>query len=476
VVLISLDSLLSTLKSCQLEAIKHTQVPQLILAGAGTGKTTTITAKIAYMVEKENIDPSQILALTFSKEAAKHMREKVEQLLQGQEIHIKTFHSFCAELIKDHADRCKVLGDFKIFEEMDSAIFIFRELKTDAYTAKLYANTIGKAKDLNISIVQFKEFLEKLKKQVSYVENDESKWKELYRESKFKLNTFHIQEFKDKEDKKVKQADKKRYSEFIDLYEEYLKYSNFISAWEKYEEKKSAINALDYGDLNKIALWYLDVYGTQELNETFRYIIIDEFQDTNYVQFELIKKLTESNKNITVVADPNQTIYAFRGAYTNNIEVFKEQFNPTIVSLDVSFRSSNKILRVAHTLIEKNYGDDKKKECLLLKNHKDIEGENVNILETEDDNEEARAIVEKIEEYLAQGIPPKEIVVLYRTHAQGRKVRHALENGGLPFRVKDDTDFLKQPEIKKALAYLYIINNISHPTARGTEAWWRIFH
>ncbi|MDO8724607.1 MAG: ATP-dependent DNA helicase [Candidatus Methanoperedens sp.] len=471
-----LNSLLSTLKPRQLESIKHTQGPQLILAGAGTGKTTTITAKIAYMVEKENIDPSQILALTFSKEAARHMREKVENLLQGKEIHVKTFHSFCAELIKDHADRCKVPGDFKIFEEMDSAIFIFRELKTDAYTASLYANTIGKAKDLNISIDKFKEFLETLKKQVQDIEKDECIWKELYRESKFKLNTFHLQEFKDKEDKKAKQAEKKRYSEFIDLYEEYQKYSNFISAWEKYEEKKSAIGALDYGDLNKIALWYLDVYGTQELNDTFRYIIIDEFQDTNYVQFELIRKLTAANKNITVVADPNQTIYAFRGAYTNNIEEFKKQFNPAIVSLDVSFRSTNKILRVAHTLIEKSYGDDKKKECLLLKNYMDIEGENVSIIETEDDNEEARAIVEKIEEYLAQVIPPKEIAILYRTHAQGRKVRHALENRGLPFRVKDDTDFLKQPEIKTALAYLYIINNISHPTARGTEAWWRIFH
>jgi DNA helicase-2/ATP-dependent DNA helicase PcrA len=404
------------------------------------------------------------------------VREKVEKLLLGKEIHVKTFHSFCAELIKDHAERCKVPGDFKIFEEMDSAIFIFRELGTDARTASLYANTIGKAKDLNISIDKFKEFLETLKKQVQDIEKDESKWKELYRESKFKLNTFHLQEFKDKEDKKAKQAEKKRYSEFMDLYEEYLKYSNFISAWEKYEEKKSAICALDYGDLNKISLWYLDVYGTQELNDSFRYIIIDEFQDTNYVQFELIKKLTAANKNISVVADPNQTIYAFRGAYTNNIEVFKEQFNPAIVSLDVSFRSTNKILRVAHTLIEKNYGDDKKKECLLLKNHKDIEGENVSIIETEDDNEEARAIVEKIEEYLAQGIPPTEIAVLYRTHAQGRKVRHALENRGLPFRVKDDTDFLKHPEIKTALAYLYIINNISHPTARGTEAWWRIFH
>jgi len=474
-----LDSLLSTLKPRQLEAIKHTHGPQLILAGAGTGKTTTITAKIAYMVEKENIDPSEVLALTFSKEAARNMREKVEQLLKGKEIHVKTFHSFCAEIIKDHSDRCKVHGDFKIFEEIDSAIFIYREIGTDARTAGLYANTIGKAKDLNISTDDFKKFLEKLKKQVQDIEKDENRWKEQYCEYRFKLNTFHLKEFKDKDDRKVKQAEKKKYSEFIDLYEEYLKYSNFILGWEKYEEKKRDLGALDYGDLNKIALLYLDVYGTQELNDTFRYIIIDEFQDTNYVQFELIKKLTAANKNITVVADPNQTIYAFRGAYANNIEEFKKQFSLSdkdIVSLDVSFRSTNKILRVAHTLIEKNYAQDKKKECQLLKNNKDTEGENVSIIETEDDSEEARAIVEKIEDYLEKGIPPKEIAVLYRTHAQGRKVRQALENRGLPFRVKDDTDFLKQPEIKTALAYLYVINNISHPTARGTESWWRIFH
>ncbi len=474
-----LNSLLSDLKPRQLEAIKRISGPQLILAGAGTGKTTTITAKIAYMVEKESIDPSHILALTFSREAARNMREKIEKLLQGKEVYVRTFHSFCAELIRDNADRCRVPVDFKIFEEIDSAIFIYREIGVDARNASRYANTISKAKDLNISIEDFKKYLEKLKKSVQDIKKDADNWEELYREFKFRLNTFHLKTFKDKEDKKAKQAEKKRYAEFIDLYEEYLKYSKFISAWEKYEEKKSGINALDYGDLNRIALAYLDMYGTKELNDTFRYIIIDEFQDTNYVQFELIKKLTAANKNITVVADPNQTIYAFRGAYTNNIEEFRKQFKlkpEDIISLDVSFRSTNKILRVAHTLIEKNYSEENMHECQLLKNHKDIEGENVCMIEAEDENEEARAIVEKIEAFLSQGTLPSEIAILYRTHAQGRKVRHALENRGLPFRVKDDTDFMKQPEIKTALAYLYVINNISHPTARGTEAWWRIFH
>lgn len=475
----SLDSSLSELKPRQLLAIECISGPQLILAGAGTGKTTTIVAKIAYMIEKQGIDPAQILALTFSREAARNMHEKIEELLQGKEVYVRTFHSFCAELIRDNADKCKIQSDFKIFEEIDSAIFIHRELGIDARNAGLYANTISKAKDLNISIADFKGYLEKLKKGIQVIEKDAIRWEQVHREFKLKLNTFHLQTFENKEDKKAKQAEKKRYAEFIDLYEDYLKYLKFISAWEKYEEKKARAGALDYGDLNMIALAYLDMYGTQELNDKFRYIIVDEFQDTNYVQFELIKKLTAAHKNITVVADPNQTIYAFRGAYTNNIEEFKKQFDlqkENVVSLNVSFRSTNKILRIAHTLIEKNYSDDRKQECQLLKNHKDIEGENVSIIETEDENEEARCIVEKIESFLAQGILPCDIALLYRTHAQGRKVRHALENRGLPFRVKDDTDFLKQPEIKTALSYLYVINNISHPTERGTEALWRIFH
>lgn len=458
-----------------MEAIKHRQGPLLILAGAGTGKTTTITRRIAYMVEKENIDPSCILALTFSKEAARNMREKVEMLLHGKEVQVQTFHSFCAELIKEHADRCKIPLEFRIFDEIDSAIFMFKQLKINAKNASLYANTIGKSKDLNISIEDFKKFMEMLKSHVMELEKDETIWDKKYSESKLGFNTLHL----NKNDRKANKAEKKRFSKFIDLYEEFLKYSNFISAWEKYEEKKKETDTLDYGDLNRIALWYLDVYGAEELNEKFRYIIIDEFQDTNYVQFELIKKLTDANKNITVVADPNQTIYAFRGAYTDNIEEFKKQFalsDKDIVSLDASFRSTNKILRVSHALIEKNYEETKKKDCQLLVNYENKEGDNVSIIETEDDSEEARAIADKIEEYLAEGIPAKDIAVLYRTHMQGRKVRHALNSRGLPFRVKEDSDFLKQPEIKTALAYLYIINNISHPTARGTESWWRIFH
>ena len=246
-----------------------------------------------------------------------------------------------------------------------------------------------------------------------------------------------------------------------------------------YEERKKALNCLDYGDLNRIALNFLNKYGTAELNDTYTHIIVDEFQDTNYVQFELIKHLTEREKNITVVADENQSIYAFRGAYSDNIEEFKKQFGISekdIVSLDVSFRSTNKILKVAHRLISHNYPEDRKNECILLKNCKADEGKNVVIQETKDDGEEARKIVEQIESYIEKGIPLKEIAVLYRTHSQGRQIRQALQRREIPVIVKDDADYLKQPEIKTVLSYLYILNNLMDPTPRGTEAWWRLFH
>ena len=147
-----------------------------------------------------------------------------------------------------------------------------------------------------------------------------------------------------------------------------------------------------------------------------------------------------------------------------------------VVSLDVSFRSTNKILKVAHRLISHNYPEDRKSECILLKNCKDNEGKNVVIQETKDDGEEARKVVEQIESYIEKGIPLKEIAVLYRTHNQGRQIRQALQRREIPVIVKDDADYLKQPEIKTVLSYLYILNNLMDPTPRGTEAWWRLFH
>lgn len=466
----------STLTPRQKEAVEHTAGPLLILAGAGTGKTKTITEKIAFMIEKQGIEPGKILALTFSREAARNMEQKIRALLdQGADVKVSTFHAFCANLIKNNAEKCRVSEQFTIFEDTDAAIMIYKESSTTTENAALYSKTISIAKDLNLSINEFKNYLQKKKAfLLEFVE--ESKLEQFYRECKVNLNTFHL---KNKDQQKELKKEKKSWKDFIELYEGYRKYADFISAWETYEERKKALNCLDYGDLNWIVLNLFNAYGTTEINDTYSHIIIDEFQDTNYIQFELIKHLTAKEQNITVVGDVNQSIYAFRGAYSDNIEEFKKQFEiseSSIISLDVSFRSTNKILKVAHELISHNYPEDRKSECILLKNCNDTIGKNVVIQETKDDGEEARKIVEQIEAFIEKGTPLKEIAVLYRTHAQGRQIRQALQRREIPIVVKDDADYLKQPEIKTVLSYLYVLNNITNPTPRGTEAWWRLFH
>ncbi|MDQ1252750.1 MAG: ATP-dependent helicase UvrD/PcrA [Euryarchaeota archaeon] len=471
-----LEKLFLTLTDKQKEAVEHTSGPLLILAGAGTGKTSTITGKIAFMIKKCGIDPGKILALTFSREAAKNMEQKTLKLLDGgTAVNVSTFHAFCAELIRNNAEKCEVFEQFSILEEIDAAILIYKELGTSSRNATIYSSTIAKAKDLNISIDQFKDYL-KTKKESLFKFTEESGLEHLYTECQINLNTFHL---KSKDQQKALKDEKKNWQEFIELYDEYRKYVDFTRVWEIYEERKKELNFLDYGDLNRIALKFLNKFGSTELNDTYMHIIVDEFQDTNYVQFELIKHLTEREKNITVVADENQSIYAFRGAYSDNIKEFKNHFGISekdIVSLDVSFRSTNKILKVAHRLISHNYPEDRINECILLQNCIAAEGKNVIIQETKDDGEEARKIVEQIESYLEKGIPLKEIAVLYRTHSQGRQIRQALQKREIPVIVKEDADYLKQPEIKTVLSYLYVLNNLMDPTPRGTEAWWRLFH
>ncbi|MCL7415547.1 MAG: ATP-dependent helicase [ANME-2 cluster archaeon] len=472
-----LGSILEGLKEKQLSAVKHTTGPLLILAGAGTGKTTTITAKIAYMVKELGIDPAHILALTFSREAATNMKVKVEQLLGGvSEVQVSTFHSFCAQIIRENADKCGVPSEFAILEDVDTAIILHKDLGAPVRDALLYANSISKAKDLNITIDTLKEFLGGKKQVLLDMEGDEESWEKTYHRNTTRLNTFHLL---DNTEKKGLKSERRAWIEFNDVYTEYVRYRDLIGTWVKYEKRKKRRGVLDYGDLNKKALEFLNTYGAQHVTDRYRYIIIDEFQDTNYVQFELIKLLSGDERNVTVVADPNQTIYAFRGAYTNNIQEFTKYFNilpGDIVSLDVSFRSTDRILRVSHDLIKGNYSAIDMDMCIQLHNYAGVEGENVHIVETTDDNEEARYVVEQIEKCLERGMNPSEIAVLYRTHAQGRKVKQALENRGHSIRVKDDTDFLKQPEIKTALAYLYVLDTIGHPKARGTESWWRLFH
>lgn len=467
--------MLSELTKAQLQAVKATEGPVMILAGAGTGKTRTITAKIWYLIKEKQVDPASILALTFTREAAASMRRKVEDALgTATEVKLGTFHAFCAEVIKDNSELFGIRHNFDIMEEMDVAVLLFRELGLDPWKATRFANTIIKAKDLNLNLEQFEEYVAKLKENVLNF-HPEEEWKNQVIESEVRLRTLHTLEAETKEQKATIRKEKKELKDFIEAHEDFETYNSLVEAWNHYEKRKAELNRLDYADLNRILL---DKYHlvSEKLESTFKYIIVDEFQDTNYVQFELIKRLGQSG-NITVVGDMNQSIYAFRGAYTDNIEHFSRVFGVTdkdIIHLDTSFRSSNKILRTAHNLIIKNYPEEKKHICKPIFAKDKREGENVRVIRTADPQEEARRITDEIQKLLENGVDPSEIAVLYRSHRMAAPIQKALERRGIAYRLVKSGALFERPEIKTAMAYLYVLNNYSSPTARADESWWKI--
>ncbi len=467
--------MLSDLKAAQLEAVKQTEGPVMVLAGAGTGKTRTITAKIWHLIEEKEVPAESILALTFTREAAASMREKVEKSLgAATEVKMGTFHSFCAEVIRDNAGLFGIRHDFDIMEEMDVAVLLFRELDMESWNARRFANTICKAKDLNLKISQFEEYVEKLKEKVSGF-HPEEEWEERLREAEVRLRTLHTITPSSKEEKKELKEEKKLLQEFVSSHKEFETYDSLVKAWKHYEKRKKELHRLDYSDLNRILL---DKYHlvSERLSNTFDHIIVDEFQDTNYVQFELLRRLGEES-NITVVGDRNQSIYAFRGAYTDNVDRFCQVFGISdgdIIQLDRSFRSSNKILRTAHKLILKNYPEEKRGLCQPVFAHDDREGDDVSVIRTVDQDEEARRITDEIEKLIEEGVEEDEIAVLYRSHKMAVPIQKALERRGIAYRLIKSGALFERPEIRTAMAYLYVLNNYSSPTAKADESWWKV--
>jgi len=464
------------LNPSQQRAVDKIEGPCLIIAGAGTGKTQIIVEKLAHFV-KQGADPKRILALTFSNEAAKSMKERAEEkCAEARDMHISTFHSFCAEFIREHPSQCGIKHTFDIIDELDIAILLKRELKLDVYDAKHYANTICKAKDLSISMADYRGYIEA---QENLLTNFYAKphWQEEYDKALVKLRTMHLDITDSKEDRKSQKEEKTELKEFIDLYDNYIEYKRFVEAWERYEQFKRSANILDFSDLNIIVIDFVKRYGSDELADAFDYIVVDEFQDTNKVQFELLVHLTAKKKNITVVGDQNQTIYAFRGAYADNISKFRKVFklnDSDIIKIKENYRSTNKILKTAHNLIKNNYDDQD--ECVLLKSAFDREGGNVKIIQAKDRKEQARRIIEEIEKIAGADIGYKDIAVLYRSHSSAGEIKRALQQRGIPFATSGGAEFFSRPEVKSAISYLYVLNNFSNPILQTDQAWWHLLH
>jgi len=454
--------------------IQKTTGPCIILAGAGTGKTYTSIEKIKYLVQNNHYKPSEILCLTFSNEATNELKNRLSQSLpQSSEVTIKTFHAFCADVLREFGSLVKVDPEFQILLPDDAKVLFHKYLDISPYWANRYVSTISTARDFGITLEQIKEHVKKLAQDFKGIKDLDNYAEELDLE----LKTMHLNPADNKEAKAKRKERKDEISEFLQVYHQYIKFTEFIEAWEGYLKLKKEKHFLDYSDLTDKALEYFRKFGSEKYVKRFKYLFVDEFQDTNKQQFELIEHLGSKHKNITIVGDPNQTIYGFRGAYRESFNHFKEVFEVTSkdqFALDKSRRSPNTILRIAHKLIENNY--EVKKDCIFVENYEGREGDKVECYQLLSSQEEARKIAELVEEAIEKKIPLSEICVIFRTHKQGEIIEQALEAKGIPIISAGESNLTSQPEIKTVIAYLSILNNLRERTGTGEQGWWSLFH
>jgi len=459
----------------QEKAIAKTTGPCIVLAGAGTGKTYTIIQKIKHIVDDKLYKPEEILCLTFSNEATNHLREELikEYVINQEKVIVKTFHSFCSDVLKEDGEKIGVDPDFEILLPDDAKVILYKYLNIAPYWANRYISTIHTAKDFGVSLSQIQEYNQKqLPFLLEY--GTEDNLNNIYEKMKTDLNTIYLSPLP-----KTKQAEaKKELKEFIEKYDEFIKFKQFIDIWKKYDSFKKEKSYLDYSDLNYYVLELFNKFGSEKYNEKYKYVLIDEFQDTNFLQFQLINYIA-NHKNITVVGDSNQSIYGFRGAYKDNLDEFKKNFNVNdtndIFYLDKSRRSPNTVLNIAYDLIKTNY-ENNVSDCHLNSNYQDRQGDKVKVIELIDNYEEARCVGDIVLKKIEEKVPLKEIAILVRTHAQAEVLKQALIQKGIKYTYSGKVNFLRFREVKTIISYLSILSNIMNRAGIGDQGWWHLFH
>ncbi len=442
--------------------IEKVKGPCVVMAGAGTGKTYTIVEKVKYLINNNIYSPERIACITFSNEAANNLLNRVRRFIDFENTRepiIKTFHSFSAYLLREFGDKIGINKDFSILDPDAGKILLHSSFKLDAAHCYKYISAIGTAKDLGVSIKDYEKFLDS-----KINGRNEEKIKKELENLHFVLQTMHL---------RGKKEDKRNLLEKINDLTQIIEINRFIKIWKGYEKLKERKNSLDYSDLNLLAIKLLK--ENTEIGKKFDYIIIDEFQDTNKVQIGLLFELAK-NGNLMVVGDLNQSIYRFRGAYKNNLEIFKNYFNVTnedIYNLDLSYRSPNKVLRNAHNLITNNYKN--KSDCFFVENAHGREGDKIRVYEMLDGKEEARKIIEIIEEEIKKGTGKEEICIMFRTHQQTRLVKKMLEERKIEYTSVGKNSLLKQTSIKLAVNYMSLIGKLKKKQS-NKELWWDIFY
>ena len=388
----------------QREAIQTTEGPLLVIAGAGSGKTRVLTTRIAYLIEEKGIAPQNILAITFTNKAAKEMRDRVVKMLGpiAYQIQISTFHSFGLTIMKENYAQLGYKKEFTILDSDDSLSIIKKIMKNMNLDSKAYNP-------------------KNVKNKISSAKNEMMTPEEL---SRFSACDF---------DEKV------------------------VEIFSEYNKKLKANNSLDFDDLllKPIELFNENPAILEQYQERFHYILIDEYQDTNEVQYILTKMLSKKRKNLCVVGDESQSIYAFRGSNYRNILNFEKDYpNCKIILLEQNYRSTKTILNAANDVIKNN--KQRKDKRLWTDNH---EGDKVVYKKCIDEKEEAASVASEIGNLIIQGEKLEDIAVLYRTNAQSRTIEEAMLKDNIPYKVVGSFYFYNRKEVKDLIAYLRLIYN-----------------
>ncbi|MEO6940649.1 MAG: UvrD-helicase domain-containing protein [Candidatus Kapaibacterium sp.] len=400
-----MSKILAGLNPAQLEAVQNSNGPTMIIAGAGSGKTRVLTHRIAFLLET-GVRPWEVLALTFTNKAAAEMKERIAHIVGAEvarDLWMGTFHSIFSRILRKHAALIGYTQSFTIYDSDDSLSAIKRIM-----------NTLGISRD-QVNPNAIRSMISGAKNQLVYPAEYQ----------KFAMDPFT---------EKVAQ-----------IYPEYVK-----------QLKNS--NAMDFDDLllKSIELLQSQPEVLEQYQNKFRFILVDEYQDTNRAQYAIIKLMARKFKNLTVVGDDAQSIYAFRGADISNILDFERDYpDAKVFRLEQNYRSTQNILGAADELIKNNKGQIPK--TLFTEN---MEGEKVRIIECTDDRDEAASIVRAIEEEVRkEKLDLKHFAVLYRTNAQSRAIEDALRRQGIPYVIIGGTAFYKRKEIKDVLGYVRLLVN-----------------
>src|SRR5213075_1065457 len=401
--------LLSSLNPQQREAVKTGDGPLLILAGAGSGKTRVIAHRIAYLIVERGVWPRNILAVTFTNKAAEEMRTRVNKLLEGLEIGssplISTFHSLCVRILRREIEALKAgyTRSFTIYDQ-DDAVRLTRNCLRDLGLDE--RQLVPRSVQAAISAAKNRG------------EDAEA----------FSAKAYYIDERR----------------------------ASIARVFQLYEERLHKNNALDFDDLLiKTVRLLRDVPEVRErYNDRFRYLLVDEYQDTNQLQFALIRLLTEKQQNICVVGDPDQSIYRWRGADITNILKFEEHFpSAKVIRLEENYRSTQNILDLAHGVIKHNV--ERKEKALWTQNPA---GEKIRYYQALDAESEARFVAGKVQEHLRPE-PELRAAVLYRTNSQSRVFEESMRRAGLAYNIVGGFSFYERMEVRDIIAYLKLAMN-----------------